>query len=299
MIEIRRILCPVDFSECSRHALEHAVTLAQWYQSEITVFHTYTVSHALPIVPHDGPLALEPLRLSETHREQLLEELQRFSKPLADAGVRLSLEIGEGIPVDQIAGRARALSADVIVMGTHGRSGFERLFLGSVTEKVLRKASCPVLTVPPRVGEATPTFKRLLCAVDFSDSSLRGLQYALALAQEADARLTVLHVLELLPEGDAPELGLLREHRERIEAVARERLAAAISDSARQFSTVDEVVSIGKPYREILSQASDRQAELIVMGVRGRSAVDLMMFGSTAQHVVRQASCPVLTMRTG
>ncbi|HXW04527.1 MAG TPA: universal stress protein [Vicinamibacterales bacterium] len=301
VIEIRWILCPVDFSECSRHALSYALTLARWYESTITVFHTYTATHPLPIVPYDGPPALEPLGLSETHREQLRQALQEFTAPLAGSGVQLSIEIGEGLAVEQIAGRARTLSADLIVMGTHGRSGFERLFLGSVTERVLRKASCPVLTVPPRVAGATPTFRRILCAVDFSDSSLRALQFAVALAEEADARLSVLHVLELLPEGDAPELGFLslREYRERLEATARERLRAAVPDSARQFADVDERVTIGKPYREILRTASEQGVELIVMGVRGRSGVDLMMFGSTTQHVVRQAVCPVLTVRTG
>jgi nucleotide-binding universal stress UspA family protein len=301
MIEIRRILCPVDFSDSSRHALEHAVTLASWYRSEITVFHAYTVSHALPIVPHEGPLALEPLHLSEAHRAQLQKELQPFTASLNREGTRLSLEIGEGMPTDQIVACARAIPADMIVMGTHGRSGFERLFLGSVTEKVLRKASCPVLTVPPRVAGATPTFKRILCAVDFSDSSLRGLQYALALSREADARLSVLHALELLPERDTPELGFLtlREYRERLEATARERLTAAIPESAREFLAVDELVTVGKPYREILHLAAERQVELIVLGVRGRSAADLMLFGSTTQHVVRQATCPVLTVRTG
>jgi nucleotide-binding universal stress UspA family protein len=91
------------------------------------------------------------------------------------------------------------MNADLLVMGTHGRSGFEQLLLGSVTEKVLRKASCPVLTVPRRHPDAVPEtpvlFKEILCPVDFSDCSMRALNHAMSLAQEADAHLTVLHVM--------------------------------------------------------------------------------------------------------
>ena len=96
------------------------------------------------------------------------------------------------------------MPSDLLVMGTHGRSGFERLVLGSVTEKVLRKAACPVLSVPRNVGDVVPAppvlFTRILCAVDFSDCSINALNHAMSLGQEADARLTVLHVIELPPE---------------------------------------------------------------------------------------------------
>src|SRR5262249_49240582 len=104
-----------------------------------------------------------------------------------------------GGPVTEILAQAADMSADLLVLGTHGRSGFERLFLGSVTEKVLRKASCPVLTVPPGLPDAVPAspirYACILCPVDFSESSLRALEYALSLAQETDARLAVLHVV--------------------------------------------------------------------------------------------------------
>ena len=95
------------------------------------------------------------------------------------------------------------MAADLVVMGTHGRSGFERLVLGSVTERVLRKSACPVLTVPKGIPDvATPPvlFNRIVCAVDFSDCSMHALNYAMSLAQEADAHLTVVHVIELPPD---------------------------------------------------------------------------------------------------
>jgi nucleotide-binding universal stress UspA family protein len=148
-------------------------------------------------------------------------------------------------------------------------------------------------------------FKRILCAVDFSDCSTHALNYAMSLAQQADAHLTVIHVLELPPE-------LPREVHENVvgprnlsEYVAlaeedrRARLKDAIPENVRAYCTVDTVLATGKPYSEILRVASEEMSDVIVIGVHGRGAADLFFFGSTAQHVVRQASCPVLTLRKG
>ena len=300
MIEVKRILCPVDFSEFSRHALDYAVVLAGWYESEITVLHAFSMPIGLPVVPYGGPVLVEPPVATPAHRAELRKSLEEFVKPLAVSGLRMSLQVGEGPAVGQILSQAAAMSADLIVLGTHGRSGFERLLLGSVTEKVLRKASCPVLTVPPRAEGAAPSFKRMLCAVDFSESSLRALQYALSLAQEADAELTVVHVLEMSPESqdfETPGFSV-RDYAVRFAATAGERLAATIPAEARQYCKVKEVVTVGKAYREILRLSTELEADLVVIGVRGRGAADLLVFGSTAQHVVRAASCPVLTLRS-
>jgi nucleotide-binding universal stress UspA family protein len=206
--------------------------------------------------------------------------------------------------------QAMASHSDLIVMGTHGRSGLERFMLGSITEKVLRHAGCPVLTVPPRVADAVPfppvIFKRIVCAVDFSDCSMRALDYAMSLAQEANAQLTVLHVVEPLPDiltdGSETALGrpeLIHEMAAAAETEGRARLEKAVPDPVRSFCQVETVQTVGKPYQEILKLAAAQASDLIVIGVHGRSAADLVLFGSTAQHVVRQAACPVLTLRVG
>jgi universal stress protein A len=142
-------------------------------------------------------------------------------------------------------------------------------------------------------------FERILCPVDFSDSSMRALTYALSLAQEADAQLLVVHVHEGLPERYAPiyEQFDLSQYEQALTAEARDRLGKAIPDEARTWCKPETFVGSGKAYREILCIARDRDVHLIVMGVHGRNPVDLMFFGSTTQHVVRQATCPVLTLR--
>ena len=148
-----------------------------------------------------------------------------------------------------------------------------------------------------------PLFKRILCPVDLSDCSMRALDYAISMAQEADACLTVLHVLDL--EGAMSEQWrdrltppALRKELETLENERRDRLARAIPATVSSFCDVETVIASGTPYREVLRVAGEKHSELIVMGVHGRHAADLLFFGSTTNHVVRQAPCPVLTIRT-
>jgi len=148
--------------------------------------------------------------------------------------------------------------------------------------------------------------KRIVCATDFSDCSTQALNYAMSLAQEADAQLTVLHVLEPLQEL-APDFfpsGLagspsLREYLAAAEDDRRTRLQDAVPDTIRAYCDVRTILGSGTPWREILRVAAEHGSELIVIGIHGRGTVDLLFFGSTAQHVVRQAMCPVLTLRRG
>lgn len=299
MIQIRRILCPTDFSDASRRALEHAVALAHWYEAEVTVLHVQPLVPSVTVFPPMvSPLTLEPLP-----HERVIEELRRFSTPAAAAGIRSEVAVRDGSASTEILEAARALPADLVVMGTHGRGGFERLVLGSVAEKVLRKACCPVLTVPPptEAGPSArlPLFARILCPVDFSPSSTKALEYALDLAQEAKASLTVLHVVEWSPGEE------VREHRHfdvggykrYLEEEACRLLGAHIPEEARLWCEMHETVATGKAHLEIERAAREGKADLIVMGVQGRGAVDLMLFGSTTHHVIRESHLPVLTIR--
>jgi nucleotide-binding universal stress UspA family protein len=302
MITIRRILCPVDFSRFSHHALEQAVALAREFGAEVSALHVSAVAPVTAFVPIGAPLVPEPARLSRAERQAMTRQLHDFVDEIAVDGLSLRTELKEQDPVSAIVDTALTWPADVIVMGTHGRSGFERLMLGSVTEKVLRKAPCPVLTVPRRLVTAKPrlAFGRILCAVDFSPASLRALEYAVSLASPDGPGVQALNVIELFAEGggmrdelvlDTPDFraGLLRH--------AQQRLRDAIGDPLRARCPIAESVTMGKAYREILRIAADDHADLIVLGVQGRTAADLFLFGSTTQHVVRQAECPVLTIR--
>lgn len=297
MIEIRRILHPVDFSDASRHALEHAVAIAKWYEAQITALHVIrTRPLAQPPI-----LAVEPAvtPAGSPMRQSLQDQLRTWLEPARQAGLSTEERLDDGDPAECIVGDAAEIGADLIVMGTHGLSGFERLMLGSVTEKVLRKATCPVLTVPPKARTtAKVPYKRLLCPIDFSPSSLAALQFAFSLAKEADAQLTLLHVFDWPPEDELLiERLAVPDFQGLMEQQARERLNALIPEDVRTWSQPAAVIRYGKPYRQVLETAEDGAADLIVIGVRGRHPVDLRLFGSTTNQVVRSASCPVLTIQ--
>jgi nucleotide-binding universal stress UspA family protein len=236
-------------------------------------------------------------------RGRLQKALETLAAPAGPLGVPVRIGVYEGRVVQEILDRARSWPADLLVMGTHGRGGFERWMLGSVTEKVLRKAPCPVLTVPPPAephSTGSVLFRRILCPVDFSNASLAALDYALKIAEQPGIDVTVLHVLELLVE-DEPGARIagfdVPEFRRYLEQDARDRLQRVVSERAREPRPHEEVVG-GRAWREILRVAEEEHADLVVMGVRGRNPVDLALFGSTTQHVVRGATVPVLVVHS-
>jgi nucleotide-binding universal stress UspA family protein len=300
MAEIKRILCPVDLSEFSHHALDHARALAQWYEADITVLHVLTAPLPLTLSPGMAE-AYPPLPLPQP--QEIAEEVRRFcglSDRRQDA--RVTVVVMEGTPAKEIVRQAETLPADMLVMGTHGRGGFERLFLGSVTEKVLRSTHVPVFTVPPPVERVeTVLYRTILCPTEFSDPSTRALEHALTLAQETAARLILLHVIEGL--ADDPRLiseashFSVPEYYAHLEKEARARLKSVLPQEARVWCHPEERVVLGKAYRVILDVAEELNADLIVMGVDGTGALNRRLFGSTTHRVIREARCPVLTLR--
>ena len=304
MIELTRILVPVDFSDYSQHAVGYAVGIARWYGAGVTALHVFVNSPAANVIPSLYPVATAPVSLGPI-RDELMTQLRAFVATAAAHDVPIDVAVEEAPDVHrEILVQAELLKADLIVMGTHGRGALERFMVGSTTEKVLRTAtSCPVMVVPPRAPE-TPVppvqFHRILCPVDFSEGSLAALTYALSLAEEADAHLTLLHAIEMPPGLDEelmPAEFSFQTMREAAEADRRRRLDGLVPDSVREFCTVHTMVVDGRASRAILRVAAEGDADLIVMGIHGRGAFDLMLFGSNTHHVLRAATCPVLTVR--
>ena len=301
MLEIRRILCPVDFSESSLRALRHASTLASWYESALTALY---VDASLPIAngADVGSFGVAPTAVLEVASTRAVEDLRGFAaRVLDDRHVDVEVEQGTGI-ADAIVGRAQTLAADLIVMGTHGRTGIKRLFAGSVAERVLRSAPCPVIVVPPHdaVPPSTVSFKHIVCAIDFSESSLAGLRWALSLAEEADARLWLLHTIEVPPELLASTVVTDQEIDE-LNASARAdplgRLRSSVPQQAAGYCSIETVTATGEAAHAVLRFAAEHQADLIVMGAQGHGAIDRLIFGSKTRDVIGSATCPVLTVR--
>jgi nucleotide-binding universal stress UspA family protein len=298
MREIKRILCPVDFSETSDHTIEQATALAGWYGAKITALHVS--------VPMVGPARGLPEVAGEPDPETARAGILTAFEAATDAGIPVDVVVRSGQAAQTIVDLADTLLPDVIVMGTHGTSGFQHLLLGSVTEKVLRRARCAVLTVPPRARSTSALpFARILCPVDFSEPSLAAFETAASLAATSRAALSVLYVIEWpwveppapsvadLPPAEGAALGEFRRY---IETSAMMRLDALVAGSAIEPRPTS-MLRNGKAHVEILRRAMESRADLIVMGVHGRSGFDMALFGSTTNQVVRQATCPVMTLR--
>lgn len=296
MREINRILCPVDLSDVTNHTLNHAALLARWYGSTVTLLHV-----ANPIVVPAAEFATVgvgaiPTVLTDEDVRSVRKDVLGYADAAGVAYADVIVESGS--PAKRILECAKALPADLIVIGTHGLSGFEHLMLGSVTEKVLRQAACPVLTVPPRSHTTSGLpFRRILCPVDFAEPSLAALEFAYSLAHEGDADLDILHVFEWPDEPLTTRPIQIPEYRRELEHEALARLKSLVPVGENDRCRPTTRMAHGKAYREILAEAAEKQADVIVMGVHGRNALDLMLFGSTTNQVVRRATCPVLTLR--
>ena len=295
MLKIRLILCPVDFSEFSVTAYRYAISVAEHYRAKLVVQHIVELWR----YPSAGFAASAALydEFCQSVREGGKEQLQEFVKNYPHNGIQLELVVHQGMAPDSILSFAQAQKADVIVMGTHGQRGYDRLMLGSVTDRVMRRASCPVLAVrnPPRDFMTADKDERhvhrlrqILFCTDFSENSERALNYAISATEEYDAELTLLHVLEEVPSP---------AKREKAISAATERLDKLIPPEARKTLKIKTAVSIGKPYRQIIQFAVEEQIDMVTMGVWGRGALDLAVFGSTTYRVMQLGPCPVLAVR--
>jgi nucleotide-binding universal stress UspA family protein len=297
-IRIGRILCPVDFSEFSARALEHAVRVASFFDAAVHALHVVP-SHFEPI----EPVLVAPAEAPEGRREKASRELAAFVQPFGEWHVPIEWSVSLGSPAREIEDKAAEIAADLVVMGTHGRKGFSHLVLGSVTEKVMHRVACPVLAVgagqtsPP----SAPPYRRILCPTKLLPGSQPAVDFALALAAESDAAVEFLHVIESMPAGangahpfdGAPEFAGLRE---RMVEEADAELRASIPPGLANWCDVRRRIATGDAARAILEAARTGGAEVIVMGTHA-TTIDRALFGSTVHRVVREAPCAVLVVR--
>jgi nucleotide-binding universal stress UspA family protein len=294
MLEFKLIHCPIDFSEFSVRAYCHALSLAEHYRSKLVV------QHVVEVWQHPSAsfaaTALLYNEYSQSLRLSGAEQLQELVKNHPHGEVQPELAVDEGMAPDSILSFAQARKADLIVMGTHGRRGFDRLMLGSATDRVMRMAPCPVMAVREATHDSIAAgqgrhyihrLDRILACIDFSEDSERALSYAISATEEYDAELTLLHVLHEIPGRDKAEAAM---------AAATEQLEKLIPAESRKTLKIKTAVRIGRPYREIIQLALEAQTDMITIGVRGRGALDLAVFGSTTYRVMQLGPCPVLTV---
>jgi nucleotide-binding universal stress UspA family protein len=282
MINIKRILCPTDLTAHSEHALRYAVALSRAHEAELVLLHCVDVEKVD----------------DETQRpELLLEEIE----PSALAGLRWRSLVTQTFDIgEEITRQAQAESADLIVMRSRRRPHRAAL-LGSTAESVCRSAPCSVLVMHnderDRVQDGLRIgLKRILVAYDFSDYSELALNYGLAMAQEHEAELHLLHVLPPRSVNE-PEIAWYPTKGESPYHTAARRLQRVVPAEVHLWRRVTNVVSEGQPYREILNYAEKNEIDLISVGAHGAGFGMRALFGSNVDRVLRQASCPVLVAR--
>jgi len=281
-----RILVPMDFSAPSDAALEHARAFARTWNGSLHLLHV-TAERLTP--PHAAGDHADPTAMREI-RDRLVD---------ADRERRLTIRVVERKPpAEAIINYARFAHIELIVMGTHGRTGVAHLLMGSVAESVVRSAPCPVLTVH-QGSASTPAFTRILVPTDFSEPSDAALDCARSLQVQFGASIHLLHVLEeeqiagpfgaevFVTESPEAREGRLRD--------ARERLAHRISPADRASGRMTTEVLFGQVASTIVNYASDNGFDLVVMGTHGRTGLAHLLMGSVAERVIRSAACPVLT----
>ena len=294
VMQLKSILCPIDFSDFSVAAYQYALSLAEYYKATIVALHIVEL-WKYPFADYAAQEA-DYATFSRALCEGGEAQLQRFVKLYSAAGLQPELVVHQGNAPRCILSVAQKENIEVIVMGTHGRRGFDRLVLGSTTDRVLRKAACPVLVVSDSSHNALGAgpdgrhrLSRILCCTDFSNNSERARSYAISLAEEYDAELVLLHVAESASDAARAE-AIIAEHTQELDKL--------VSEAERKSLKVRSAVKFGKPYEEIVRHATEAQANLIIMTARGGDAVDRAVFGSTTYRVIQLGPCPVLAIHT-
>ncbi|MFD1562499.1 universal stress protein [Haloarchaeobius amylolyticus] len=286
------LLVPTDGSAGAEATIGHAIELAQTYGAAM---------HTLYVVDTGA----EPTGIAGADREELYapserrgrEATIRITDRAEDADLAAAREVREGSPHEEILAYTDEHDADLIVMGTHGRTGVDRARLGSTTERVLMLADVPVLSV--RLGDdretepATGPYEQVVIPTDGSGAADRAAETALDIAEKYDADVHVVYVVDPTPYDleDAPRsiIGSLKEGGRK----ATETVAAMARDRDLSVTTA---VRRGKPADELLASASAVDADLVAMGTRGRTVGTGRLLGSTTARVVRRSPIPVLTV---
>jgi len=298
-VEIKNVLFATDFSDASEAALPYVAALSLRYGS------TIHLAHVLPDVTFLRPGAPDPAVMGSIYEDAhsgAQEKMQRLADRLKGFPHHTYLRHGETCEVlSEIISEQKV---DLVIAGTHGRTGLGKLVMGSVAEEILRQASCPVLTVGPKVvGRVTPprrdrelppaqiNIHQILYATDFKQESVEAVSHAVSLAREFRARLALLHVIE--EYGDH-----LHERPGPIDDVLQKLQALVGEDAGLRYSP-EILAQFGAPAESILQAASEREADLIVLGVRpaiGHLGAATHFGRAVAHKVIVGAACPVLTV---
>jgi nucleotide-binding universal stress UspA family protein len=294
-MQMREIVYSTDFSPCARHAFEPAVELARRFEARLHLLHVLVPLYPLVLDPMTY-VPPAPETFEELHDEAEIG-LEKLALVAERQGVVVVTALERGSePAEVLVDYARRQQADLLVIGTHGRRGASRLLLGSVAEQALRHSPCPVLAIR-EAGDAVSVAglpARLLVPFDFSPAARAALVYAAALARRTGAAITLLHVREALPTID---IAAAHPSREALDRKASLHLEQRLREEGAQHAEdvpLFAAVASGRPAATILRLAERQGSDWIVMATRSLTGLQRLVFGSTAEAVLRSSRRPVL-----
>jgi len=280
------ILFATDFSPAAAHAIPFVKAVAHHFQSNLVVLHVKPPVVNPMTQPATWPVVIEAAKAADQrHRDELRETFARINTEvlIEEGGIQANLEKA-----------LEKYDTDLVVIGTRGRTGLSKLLLGSVAEEIFRTVPCPVLTVGPHSDSFRANVRDILFATDFASETPAAAAYAISLAQEFQARLTMLHVV---PEGKPGELVSWSDVRDS----SKQLLYKLVPDEAELWRKPEYFVERGDAAERILDLANVREVDLIVLGAqpeRGVPGAATHLPIATAHKVVAHAKCPVLTVRS-
>jgi nucleotide-binding universal stress UspA family protein len=297
-LKIKNVLVPIDFSERSLEALETALSLTKQTAAQLHLIHVYEPDYPLTTVMA-RPIVLPPVQVAQGVRRHLKDVARKYGVELRPGNTHAV----EGKPFEEICRIAREQKIDLIVAATRGNTGVKHLLLGSTAERIVRYSPCPVLVVHPRARNgksARPdlTFGRILVPIDFSTCSLKGLEYAKALAKQFGSKLVLLNSVAFQyyitsDEYARYDLPLLMQQAEQ---ASRRQMRDLIEKTDWDGIEVTASLQIGHAGQQICARAAGHHADLIVTSTHGTTGFKHILVGSTAEYVVRHATCPVLVV---
>jgi nucleotide-binding universal stress UspA family protein len=297
-LTIKNLLVPIDFSERSLELLEYARVLTKQFGADLHLVHVYEPDYPLTSVM-GMPLTLPPVQVVPGVRRHLKDVAKKRGLELRPGNVHAI----EGRPFEEICRLARAKAIDLIVVSTRGNTGLKHLLLGSTAERIVRYSPCPVLVVHPLAKNKKPTgraldFGKILVPIDFSACSLKGLEYAKALARQFGSELVLLNSVALQyyitsNEYARYDLPLLMQREEK---ASRRQMRDLIEQTDWEGIEVKPSLQIGHAGQQICARAVEHRADLIVTSTHGTTGFKHILVGSTAEYVVRHATCPVLVV---
>jgi nucleotide-binding universal stress UspA family protein len=297
-LKIKNVLVPIDFSERSLDALETALRLTKRIGAQLHLIHVYEPDYPLTTVMA-MPIVLPPAQVAQGVRRHLKDVAKKHGVELRPANTHAIA----GSPYEEICRIAREQKIDLIVAATRGNTGVKHLLLGSTAERIVRHSPCPVLVVHPKAKNAKSArsdllFGKIVVPIDFSECSLKGLDYAKALARQFGSKLVLLNSVVfqyyiISDEYARYDLPLLMQQAEK---ASRHQMRDLIEKTDWDGIDVEQSLQIGHAGQQICARAAEHDADLIVTSTHGTTGFKHILVGSTAEYVVRHATCPVLVV---